>query len=123
VALVRTDVSEGFAASIIRMERISTLGTALAVTSNRSMLQKDTDDGGNTFLQNVDSCKIHMALHPRRLHSTGLESYFYNSLFAFELCLSLTMLCSSAGFVTRMKIEQRINLKFLANMTNTSECK
>jgi hypothetical protein len=33
VALVRTDVSEERIASIIRVERISELGTALAVTS------------------------------------------------------------------------------------------
>jgi hypothetical protein len=35
VALVRTDVSEELSASIIRVTRISELGTMLAVTSNR----------------------------------------------------------------------------------------
>jgi hypothetical protein len=35
VALVRTDVSEEFRASIIRVTRIGELGTTLAVTSNR----------------------------------------------------------------------------------------
>jgi hypothetical protein len=35
VALVRTDVSEELSASIIRVTRISELGTTLAVTSNR----------------------------------------------------------------------------------------
>jgi hypothetical protein len=35
------------------------------------------------------------------------------SWFASELCFSVAMLCCSARFVTRMKIEQRINLKFL----------
>jgi hypothetical protein len=34
--LVRTDVSEECIASIIRVTRISELGTTLAVTSNRS---------------------------------------------------------------------------------------
>jgi hypothetical protein len=34
VVLVRTDVSEERIASIIRVERISELGTALVVTSN-----------------------------------------------------------------------------------------
>jgi hypothetical protein len=34
MALVRTDILEENIASIIRMERISELGTALAVTSN-----------------------------------------------------------------------------------------
>jgi hypothetical protein len=37
VVLVRTDVSEECSASIIRVIRISELGTTLAVTSNRSM--------------------------------------------------------------------------------------
>jgi hypothetical protein len=39
VALVRTDVSEECIASIIRVERISKIGTTLAVTSNQSTLQ------------------------------------------------------------------------------------
>jgi hypothetical protein len=40
VALVRTDVSEERIASIIRMTRIGELRTTLAVTSNRSTLQR-----------------------------------------------------------------------------------
>jgi hypothetical protein len=36
MALVRTDVSEELIASIIRVQRISKLGTTLLVTSNRS---------------------------------------------------------------------------------------
>jgi hypothetical protein len=42
VALVRTDVSEEYIASIIRVTRISELGTMLAVTSNRSTLRRNT---------------------------------------------------------------------------------
>jgi hypothetical protein len=38
VALVRTDVSEEFSASFIRVIRIGELGTTLAVTSNRRTL-------------------------------------------------------------------------------------
>jgi hypothetical protein len=38
VALVRTDVSEELSASIIRLTRISEIGTTLAVTSNRRTL-------------------------------------------------------------------------------------
>jgi hypothetical protein len=38
-ALVRTDVSEEHIASIIKVTRISELGTTFAVTNNRSMLQ------------------------------------------------------------------------------------
>jgi hypothetical protein len=47
VAFVRTNVSEEYIASIIRMERISELG-ALAVTSNCSTLHPD--DGDDKFL-------------------------------------------------------------------------
>jgi hypothetical protein len=35
VALVRTDISEKFSASFIRVTRIGKLGTTLTVTSNR----------------------------------------------------------------------------------------
>jgi hypothetical protein len=38
VALVRTEVSEEYSASIIRVTRIGELGTTLAVTSNRRTL-------------------------------------------------------------------------------------
>jgi hypothetical protein len=38
VALVRTDVSQDYSYSIIRLTRIGELGTALAVTSNRLTL-------------------------------------------------------------------------------------
>jgi hypothetical protein len=56
VALVRTDVSEELSASFIRMTRIGELGTALAVTSNRHTLQRNTK-----FLRNVSSYKSHTA--------------------------------------------------------------
>jgi hypothetical protein len=39
VAPVRTDVSEDLSASIIRMTRIDELGTTLAVTSKRNILE------------------------------------------------------------------------------------
>jgi hypothetical protein len=39
VAFVRTDVSEEFSASIIRVTRIGDLGTMLAVTSNQHTLE------------------------------------------------------------------------------------
>jgi hypothetical protein len=42
VALIRTDVSEDRSASIIRVTRIGELGTALAVTSNRCTLRRNT---------------------------------------------------------------------------------
>jgi hypothetical protein len=65
VALVRTDVSEEFSASFIRVTRIGELGTTLAVTSNLRTLRKNTtfhpDEGGTKFLRNVGSYKSHTA--------------------------------------------------------------
>jgi hypothetical protein len=43
VALVRTDVSEEISAPFIRVTRIDELGTTLAVNSNRSTLQRNTN--------------------------------------------------------------------------------
>jgi hypothetical protein len=40
VALVRTDVSEEFSASFIRVTRIGELGTTVAVTSNRRSVRR-----------------------------------------------------------------------------------
>jgi hypothetical protein len=56
VALVRTDVSEELSAFIIKVTRISELGT-LAVTSNRRTLRKI----GAKFLRNVGTYKSHTA--------------------------------------------------------------
>jgi hypothetical protein len=41
VALVTTDVSQELSASIIRVTRISEIGTTLAVTSNRRTLRRN----------------------------------------------------------------------------------
>jgi hypothetical protein len=54
VALVRTDVSEELSAFFIRVTRIGELGTTLAVTGNRRMLQINTKyQYQATFLRNV----------------------------------------------------------------------
>jgi hypothetical protein len=42
VVLVRTDVSDELSASLIRVTRISELGTTLAVTSNRHTLRRNS---------------------------------------------------------------------------------
>jgi hypothetical protein len=42
VALVRTDVSEEFSASFIRVSRIGELETTVAVTNNRRTLRRNT---------------------------------------------------------------------------------
>jgi hypothetical protein len=54
--LVRTDVSEELSASIIRLKRMSDVGTTLAVTDPFL-----PDDGGDTFLRNIGSYKINKA--------------------------------------------------------------
>jgi hypothetical protein len=59
VAFVRTEVSEELIASNIKMERISELGTTLAVTSSRSTLRI-------TWFFAV----WYKASHPRRRHSS-----------------------------------------------------
>jgi hypothetical protein len=66
VAIVRTDVSEVFSASFIRVTRIDELATTLVVTSNRRTMLRNTTDschpvGGATFLRNVGSYKSHTA--------------------------------------------------------------
>jgi hypothetical protein len=52
VALVRTDVLEEPSASFIRVTRIGELGRAVAVTSNRRTLRR------NTWYQRINVCKI-----------------------------------------------------------------
>jgi hypothetical protein len=59
VALVRTDVSEEFSASFIRVTRICELGT-LTVTSKRHTL-RPPDDRGDAFLRKVGSYKSYTA--------------------------------------------------------------
>jgi hypothetical protein len=62
VALVRTDVSEELSASFIRMTRIGELGTTLALTSNRHMLQRNnkwyTVSLHSYFSPVSDECRI-----------------------------------------------------------------
>jgi hypothetical protein len=52
VALVGSDVSGEFSASIIRVTRVSELGT-LAVTSNRRRLPHGVTSQKTTFFRNV----------------------------------------------------------------------
>jgi hypothetical protein len=64
-AVLRTDVSEERIASIIRVTRMGEIGTALAVTSNRSTLRSNIRSS-----ENVGSYKNQTALHTRRQHSS-----------------------------------------------------
>jgi hypothetical protein len=57
VALVRTDVSEELSASIMRVTRISELG-ALAVTSNRRTLRRNTKWAHFVFLRSVRRLRV-----------------------------------------------------------------
>jgi hypothetical protein len=69
VLLVITEISEERIAFIIRVTRIGELRTMLAVTSNRRTLRRNImfadschpDEGGDTFIRNVGSYKIHAA--------------------------------------------------------------
>jgi hypothetical protein len=73
VAVERTDVSEEFSASIIRVTGIGELGT-LVTTNNRRTLRRNTKY--KVFLvtlRNVGSYKSHTAYHPRRRHSSVLK--------------------------------------------------
>jgi hypothetical protein len=67
VAIIKTDVSEELNASFIRVTTVGELGTTVAVTSNRCMLQRNSksdschpDEGGAKFLQNVGAYKNHL---------------------------------------------------------------
>jgi hypothetical protein len=55
VVLIKTDVSEEHIASVIKVTRISELGK-LAVTSNQSMLQRNT--GSPSQCTSVASCTV-----------------------------------------------------------------
>jgi hypothetical protein len=77
VAIVRGNVSEGRIASIIRVKRISELGTVLAVTILTFLARRffHPDDRGNTFLRNVSSYNSYTTSHPKRRHFSGLLSF------------------------------------------------
>jgi hypothetical protein len=55
VAFVRTDVSEERIASVIRVTRISELGTFSSNYELKFAHSFHPDDGGDTFLRNVGS--------------------------------------------------------------------
>jgi hypothetical protein len=68
VALVRTYVSKDCIASIITVTRNGELGTTLAVTSNRSMLQR------NTITANIVTCMaILVTLMMGAIHSSRMS--------------------------------------------------
>jgi hypothetical protein len=72
VALVRTDFSEERIASIIRMKRISELGTNCKLLLTLFLARRFLlpDDGGDTFLRKVSTYRSQMATHR---NDTNLE--------------------------------------------------
>jgi hypothetical protein len=71
------NVSEECIASIIKVRRISELGTTSAVTCSYFTDSAHPDDGGDMFLQKVGFYKSHVASHPRRQHCSGLQEITY----------------------------------------------
>jgi hypothetical protein len=69
VALVKTDVSEEFSASIIRETRIYELETTLAVTGNRRTLRRNTKVTANV----VPSSPILVTLMTEALSSSEMS--------------------------------------------------
>jgi hypothetical protein len=86
VVNVKADVSEDRIAFIFRMKRVSELGTALAMRSvlqlplpvnvvPSSLIPLEPEDGGDSFLCNIGSCKSHTASQPRRQLSSVLKEF------------------------------------------------
>jgi hypothetical protein len=118
VALVRTDDSEERIASIIRVERIGELGTALAVTSNAvPSSQFHPEDGGDRFLRNVGSHKGHTALYPREY----FKSYRALTVWALKRIRNVFLVRYELGFYSPedgiLYIHRRENLKSYIALT------
>jgi hypothetical protein len=75
MALLGTEVSEEFIASIIRLQRISQQGMlSVSIKSVLTLFQAaysfQPEYGGDTFLRNVGFDESYTAPHPRRRHSS-----------------------------------------------------
>jgi hypothetical protein len=112
VALVRTDISEELSASIIRVTKIGEL-EALAVTSNRRTLRRNTewlccrDDEGGKFLRNVGSYKSHTAYTSQKTPFFIVTAVITSNLahiLSIVSCFShkSTAVCLSVGTAGRM---------------------
>jgi hypothetical protein len=77
VGLVRADVAEERAVPIIRLKRISEIGTLVTSNLTANVLpcsdSFSLDDESGTFLRNVGSNKIHKAHQTRRQNSVYLK--------------------------------------------------
>jgi hypothetical protein len=77
-----------------------------------------SEDGGDTFLRNVDSYKIYMAPQPRRRHSSTLNlllSYFQN-LYLLSLPYDFAL---HSGDDTSTYAWPRVLIKLSATVTTT----
>jgi hypothetical protein len=70
VALVRTEVSEEFSASFIRVTRIGELGTTLAVARNRRTLRRIGELGSTLAHSGVPSSPLLVTLMKEALSSS-----------------------------------------------------
>jgi hypothetical protein len=77
VALVRTDVSDKFSASFIRVTRIGELGTTLALTSDRRTLRRNTKGEGSGLNGHIPSLR---SLFERIRPGPNLFMTFRNNL-------------------------------------------
>jgi hypothetical protein len=76
VSLLRTDISEERIATIIRVTRIGELGTALAVTSNRSRLRR------NTTCMFIFTSQLHVTNKPPNIEC----EYYSGTVHAISMC-------------------------------------
>jgi hypothetical protein len=77
-ALVRTDVSEEFSASFIRVTRIGELRTTLAVTSNRRTLRSVSYGDDWFFLLCVSVCgPVYASVYPTGMIGSSCCVYLY----------------------------------------------
>jgi hypothetical protein len=105
VALVRTDVSEEFRASFIRMTRIGEIGTTLAIISNRSTLRRNTKEEAQSSFETSTVTRATRRNIPEDgiLHShrrESLKSYTTGSVPVGNECTASRLLLSKASTVT-----------------------
>jgi hypothetical protein len=71
VTLIRTEASEELSASIIRVTRISELGTTLAVSSNRRTLRRNTNTRNTSSLYILRSVRW-LLVTAKNVHSSPI---------------------------------------------------
>jgi hypothetical protein len=98
VSLVKPDVSEELSASFIRVTRIGELGTALAVTSNRRTLRRNTISVSVLTRATRPNIPEDTILHSH--HCENLKSYYqfsYAVFFDFQVAILIFVVTSVFG--------------------------